>query len=93
MRFSFAASALLFTAIASTSALPTSTGGFDTNILIRRAGPSGEVVEPVGGLDYKVGDRFTVEYKRYVSEDIFTDRISLTLKSYDGTKTPYNAVS
>ena len=92
MRFSVASAALLFTAISSTSALPTSADGPDTNILLKRAGPSGSVVEPVGGLQWHVGDKLHFLYKRTISHETYTNKLNLILRSFDG-KVTYNAVS
>lgn len=77
MHFSLSLFTLAFATVA--SALPTEL----TPRQYGEAGPSGEVITPVGDMHYTVGDKIDFAYKRVITKGAWTNSLNIVLKTFD----------
>lgn len=81
MHFSLSLITLAFATVA--SALPTSTPLDLSPRQYGEAGPSGEVITPVGNTHYTVGDKIDFAYKRTITKGAWTNSLKIVLKTFD----------
>lgn len=81
MHFSLSLITLAF--VTAASALPTSAPLDLTPRQYGEAGPSGEVITPVGNTHYKVGDKIDFAYQRVITKGAWTNSLNIVLKTFD----------